>query len=80
VAGVALPERSFPEQFAGGFVEGAKLFVEVSCSDENEVACGNDGATVILGARVFLPLGCKFRIFAERNFPDIVTGVEIDGV
>src|SRR6266403_5361847 len=36
-------QRCLPEQLTGGFVKGAEFLVEVSCSDEQKPARGDDG-------------------------------------
>ncbi len=63
-SGVAGEGKScFPKQLTGGFIEGAELFVEVCCSDEQKPARGDDRTAVIFRAGVLLAFRREFRVF-----------------
>src|SRR5260370_2946032 len=61
-------------------MEGAYFFVEVGCAKNEPPAGGDGGPAVIFCAGVLLSLRSEFRVFTEWNFPDIFSGVQINGV
>src|SRR5260370_9348646 len=61
-------------------MKGANFFVEVGCADKQQPARGDDRPAVIFCAGVLLSLRSEFRVFTEWNFPDIFSGVQINGV
>src|SRR5260370_33816525 len=61
-------------------MEGAYFFVEVGCAKNEPPAGGDGGPAVISCAGFLLSLRSEFRVFTEWNFPDIFSGVQINGV
>src|SRR5260370_6416903 len=73
-------ERGLPKQGAGGFVEGAELFVKAGGADEDETAGGDDRSAIIFRAGIFHSLGGEFWKFAELDVPEVFAGFAADGV
>src|SRR5215468_8318953 len=73
-------KRRLPQELARRFVESAEFLVEVSCPDKQEAASSDNRSTVIFAPGVCHTFGGKLGVFAERNLPDVLTGVEIDGI
>jgi hypothetical protein len=72
-------QNCLPEKLAGLFVKGAKLAVVMRCADEEESTGSYNAPPMVLRARVFESLRNQLGIFAERNLPGIVAGIQVDG-
>src|SRR5947207_14810820 len=73
-------KRSFPQQVACRLVEHTKLLVIIGSTDKDQPARGNDRPTIVFTSRVLHSLIGEFRIFANRNFPLEVTGIQVNRV
>src|SRR5687767_8627984 len=78
IAGVH--HHRLPQQLAGVLVEGAEFLVIVRCPDEQQAAGGHDRPAVVLGAGVLEPLRGELGILAERDFPGVLTSVQVDRI
>src|SRR5208283_3189782 len=81
--GCSIPRErkcGLPEQLTGGFVEGAEFLVVVRGPNEKQSARSDDRPAVILRTGILHALCHQFRVFAERNLPDIFAGIEVDGI
>ncbi len=72
-------EFGFPEFLAIGLVKGAEVFV-FGCPDEEEAACGGDGAAIVFSSGGRDTLGGEFGEFAQGDRPEVFARVEIDGI
>lgn len=68
-------KRGFPEELAGGFVVGAKFFIEVRRSDEEQSTRGDDRTAIVFRSSIGLALSRQFRILAERDLPNVFSGI-----
>src|SRR5262249_61412652 len=64
----------------GGVVDGAFCCVVVARGEEDPPPCRNDRSAVIFASGVFHACSGQFGIFAERNFPEVFAGIEVDGI
>src|SRR5882724_2990332 len=69
-----------PQQSSIRNIVGAELLVVVGCADEEKTASCDDRPAVIFRTGVAHSRRGQFRILAERNFPEVFAGVQIDGV
>lgn len=72
-------EFGFPEFLAIGLVKGAEVFV-FGCPDEEEAACGGDGAAIVFSSGGWDTLGREFGEFAQGDRPEVFARVQIDGI
>ena len=68
----------FPQQRAGGLVEGTELPVFDRRADEDETAGGHDRSAVVFAAGVLQSARGQRRILAKRNLPGVLAGVQVD--
>ena len=73
-------QLSLEKQLAGLGVEGAEHAVIHRRTDEEDAAGGDNGAAVALRASVLHTLSGKVGVLTEGNFPEVLAGLEVDGV
>src|SRR5437867_10895739 len=72
-------ERRRPQQCPRGLVEGAELAVVVRRPDEYQAARGDERTSIVLAARGGRAVRRELAILAQRDLPDVTTGVQVDG-
>ena len=73
-------QRRLPKQRAGRLIKRSKFLVEVRRANQQEATRRHQRPAIIFRTRILHSLGRQVRIFAQRNFPHILAGVQIDRV
>lgn len=71
-------EVPLPQKFARPGVEGAQLAVIDGRANKQYAAAGQNRAAVVLRAGVRLPFRHQLEVLAERDLPEILTGIQVD--